>query len=349
MMMIMIEFSLLGPQRCNLAIFKVMDQFNVCNLVPRDRPISFQHLASAIEVHEEIVKRMFRLAFGINLFKEEPKGYVAHTSLSSALPKMSGWLKFLYRQDICDAMLSWPDAMSSYDEPKKPGSIPFNLGNGHDKLFFDVMQEEDGMSMFTEAMKSVEAGRDEGHILHGYDWATLGEGPIVDLGGGDGHVSIPIAKEYPELRVIIQDLEANREHAANLIPTELKHRFSFQAQDFFRPQSCTTGAKVFFMRHIMHDWPDEDAVRILQQLVPEVEKGAKIIICDRLPNTSGPRSTSFETLVQWLDILMWTILGAKERSAQQWTELLKKTDRRLRILNLRLPIGSEDAMIEVGF
>src|ERR1700761_5603056 len=231
-----------------------MDQFNVYHLVPRNGSISFEELASATKVHPEIAERVFHMAFGINLFKEEPKGHVAHTSLSTALPMLSGWLKFNYRRDICDAMLSWPDAMLLYDEPIKSGSILFNVGNSHNKLFFDIMQEEDGMTMFADAMKSSEAGQEAGHFVYGFDWASLGEGPVVDLGGSNGYISIPIAKEYPKLKIIIQDLEANREHAAKLIPADLKERITFQVQDFFQPQGVKTGAKAFFMREIIHDW-----------------------------------------------------------------------------------------------
>jgi 6-hydroxytryprostatin B O-methyltransferase len=326
-----------------------MDHFNVSHLVPKSGSISFEELAGKMKVHPEIVKRVFRSAFGINLFKEAPKGHVAHTSLSTTLPMLSGWLKFTYRSDICEAMLNWPDAMLQYDEPMKPGSIPYHIGNRHDKAFFDVMREEDGMTMFADAMKSSEAGRDAGHFLDGFDWASIGEGPIVDLGGGNGHIAIPIAAKYPELKIIIQDLEVNRQHAEELIPAELKSRILFQVQDFFQPQTVKTGAKAFFLRHIIHDWPDEDASRILKHLVPEVENGAKIFISDRVPGFTGPRPTYFDSMVHWLDLLMWTILGAKERRVEQWTKLLEMTDARLKILSLIIPAGTEFAMIEIGF
>lgn len=41
----------------------------------------------------------------------------------------------------------------------------------------------------------------------GYDWSQLPAGSkIVDVGGGIGHVSLTIAKHYPHLRVVNQDL-----------------------------------------------------------------------------------------------------------------------------------------------
>lgn len=326
-----------------------MDRFDVYELVPRNGSIPFEELAGKMKVHPEIVKRIFRMASGINLFKEEPKGQVAHTSLSTALPMLSPWIKLVCRRDFSDAYASWPDAMLLYDEPKKPGSNPFNFANGYEKSLFGVMQDEDGMALFTEAMKSVEEGQDAGHFVHGFDWAGLDEGPVVDLGGGNGHISIPIAKAHPRLRIIIQDVEVNKEHAAKLIPAELRDRITFQVQDFFQPQTTNTGAKVFFMRHIIHDWPDEDAARILQQLIPELEKGAKVFICDRAPTSAGPRLSHYEASMQCIDLLMWTLVGAQERSVEQWHRLLGRTDKRLKLLSLKVPVGSEHAMIEIGF
>jgi 6-hydroxytryprostatin B O-methyltransferase len=258
-----------------------MDHFNVHDLVPRNGSISFEELASAMKVHPEIVKRVFRLAFGMNLFKEEPRGHVAHTALTTALPMLSSWLKISYRRDVCDAFINWHKAMLLFDEPVNASAVPFKLVSDQGRSFFDILQEEDRMSTFTDAMKSTAAALALGHYVHGFDWASLGKGPVVDLGGGNGHVAIAVAKEYPKLQFIIQDLEANREHANKLLSAEvgLKDRIRFQVQDFFQPQVINTGAKVFFMPHIIHDWRDEDACRILKQLIPEIEKGAKIFIC----------------------------------------------------------------------
>lgn len=341
-----------GPERCSLALLKVMDQFNVHDLVPKGGSISFEELASKLNVHSEILRRVFRLAFANNLFKEEPKGHVAHTSLSSAIPLASGWMRLMYRNDFGNAILSWPDAMLQYDE-SKPLSIPWNVGNGHKQPFFDYLHEEQGgMEMFANAMRSSAAqtgGQESSNFLHGFDWTSLGEGPLVDLGGGSGQIGIAVAKAHPKLKVIIQDLQSNEEVANKTIPPELKDRVSFQVQDFFKAQSVSTGAKAFFMKSIMHDWPDQDASRILKQLLPEVEKGARIFVCDRVPTFTVPRPTQHEAMVQFMDILMWSVLNAKERNVEQWNKLLEMTDERLKVINFNIPVGSEFGMIEIGF
>lgn len=44
-----------------------------------------------------------------------------------------------------------------------------------------------------------------GACLADFDWAGLGDATLVDVGGGRGSLSLPIAKQQPTLKVIVQD------------------------------------------------------------------------------------------------------------------------------------------------
>lgn len=45
-----------------------------------------------------------------------------------------------------------------------------------------------------------------------YPWSNLPDGAILcDVGGGNGHISLDILKAFPQLRVIVQDLEVMKE------------------------------------------------------------------------------------------------------------------------------------------
>jgi len=50
-------------------------------------------------------------------------------------------------------------------------------------------------------------------IVIGFDWATIPNGTIVDIGGGIGTQSLIIAQEYPKLKLVIQDLPSVIEDA----------------------------------------------------------------------------------------------------------------------------------------
>jgi hypothetical protein len=67
-----------------------------------------------------------------------------------------------------------------------------------------------------------------------YPWQDLGNGTIVDMGGGNGQVIIPIAREYPLLKFIVQDLEGASEQGKRTVAEDmqLRDRIDFMTHDF---------------------------------------------------------------------------------------------------------------------
>lgn len=49
--------------------------------------------------------------------------------------------------------------------------------------------------------------------------------------------------------------------------------------DFFQPQP-TTGADVYVLRHICHNWSVENCARILRQIVPALNPNSKILLVE---------------------------------------------------------------------
>lgn len=342
-------------ERLKPIVLGVIDHFNLPDIVPQEGSISFSELSRKINVDQGILERVLRFAFAFNLFKEEPVGNIRHTALSQASALMAGWTRLMVQPYFNRSYEAWSKSMEVHSEPAKPGvrQTPFNVGNNHDMGQFDWMASQPGqMEVFTKAMHSGAVslgGGAQAIFSKGYDWASLGEGPIVDLGGGNGHISLAIAKEHPNLRIIVQDLPQNEKAFKEVIPEELKGRISYQPQDFFKPQAKDTGAKLIFMKSICHDWPDVDAARILKNLVPEVEKGTKVLIIDRVLPPPGRKANYHETMSITMDLIMWTVLAAKERNRDQWDALLKMADERLKILNIHKPLASEYGFIEAGF
>ena len=71
------------------------------------------------------------------------------------------------------------------------------------------------------------------------------------------------------------------------LPEKYRGRVRFQQHDFFTPQPIKD-ADIYFLRFILHDWPDEECISILRNLVPALKNGAKILINEMVlpePNT----------------------------------------------------------------
>lgn len=96
---------------------------------------------------------------------------------------------------------------------------------------------------------------DVSHVINNYDWASLGEVQVVDVGGSRGNVAISLTKCFPGLKVLVQDMNKVIQDAENDVPQEVKGRVSFMAHDIFSPQ--TVEADVYYLRWILHNWPDK--------------------------------------------------------------------------------------------
>jgi hypothetical protein len=101
---------------------------------------------------------------------------------------------------------------------------------------FEFFEEHpDSMSRFKDAMSFLQTfpGLENSYVLNGFDWASLGRATVVDVGGSHGLVSIDIAKKFPNLSFVVQDLPKVIEDVKAKMPVELKDRVTFMAHDFF--------------------------------------------------------------------------------------------------------------------
>jgi hypothetical protein len=83
---------------------------------------------------------------------------------------------------------------------------------------------------------------------------------MVDIAGGQGHVVAEIRQRYPHVRgrFIVQDLHSTFD-AVDSPPVGVE----FMPYDIFTPQAGR--AHVYYYRHIVHDWNDEDCGMFLRR------------------------------------------------------------------------------------
>ena len=117
------------------------------------------------------------------------------------------------------------------------------------------------------------------HLVDNFDFGSIGKGLIVDVGGSHGQVSIAIARKYPHLECIVQDLPDTIIGLESRVPEDLKDRIHGMEHDFLTPQPVRD-ADIYLLRWILHDWSDKYCIRILQCLIPALKNGAKIVIND---------------------------------------------------------------------
>ena len=104
---------------------------------------------------------------------------------------------------------------------------------------------------------------------------------------------------------------------------ECVSRVTFMPHDFFSPQ---IHEKIFFMRFIIHDWVDEDCLRLLKPIrdvIPTEAEGGRLYIADSVLDEKSER------LKYMLDLQMLTFTGAMERTEVEFDSLLRRAGFRI--------------------
>ena len=242
------------------------------------------------------------------------------------------------------------EAVERYGDSQELNESAWNVANNTELPIFRYLEgHPERAQRFAKTMAALTTtdGYHVRHLLNGYDWKSLGEATVVDVGGSTGHVSIGVAEIARQLRFVVQDLPNIVAKGEEALSADIKDRVSFQAHDFFTPQPVT--AAVYLLRFILHDYSDLYATRILKCLVPAMKPGSRLIVVDGVLPPPNTMPSSEERLIRIMDLEMMTTFNAKEREIEDWTSLFAQADPRLKLHNVIRPPGSVNSILEVVF
>jgi orsellinic acid C2-O-methyltransferase len=142
---------------------------------------------------------------------------------------------------------------------------------------------------------------------------------VIDVGGGDGRLLTGILRAYPSLRGTVFDLPRLAEGAMRQIAEAgLADRYRFVAGDFF--EAVPEGFDAYLLKHVIHDWDDARAVRILENCRRAMRPPAKLLIVEGMypPHIDGsPQSRGAAAN----DVNMLVCTGGRQRSEAEFREL----------------------------
>ncbi|KAE8340116.1 hypothetical protein BDV24DRAFT_152309 [Aspergillus arachidicola] len=138
---------------------------------------------------------------------------------------------------------------------------------------------------------------------------------LVDIGGGKGHDLARFKeKKNPAGRLILQDLS----EVIQDIQAPLAQGIEAQGYSMFDPQPIR-GAKAYYMRTVLHDWPDKQALQALQRIREAMADDSVLLINENsVPETGVPRFNAS------VDLIMMTVFSSLERTEKQWLSLLER-------------------------
>jgi len=163
------------------------------------------------------------------------------------------------------------------------------------------------------------SGRSTRAILDAYDLS--GVGTLADIGGGVGSRLAVILRRYPAIRGLLFDLPRVAEQACpRLEAAGLLDRCDIQGGDFF--ERIPEGADVYMLGHIIHDWDDARAGRILVNLSRAMSSGARLLVVEYvIPDDRKSAPADGVGLAEWLDLHMMVAAGGLERTEAEYRRL----------------------------
>lgn len=189
-------------------------------------------------------------------------------------------------------------------------AFPVQFGRG----FWDDMAANPQVSASFDTLMGARLVVDGPAIATAYPWGTLGH--LVDAGGGDGSLLIAILRAHGDLRGTVVDLPGSAARAEKAIASAgLGQRAEAKAGSFF--DALPAGAGGYLLSGILHDWSDEDCVRILRRCADAASGTGKVLVLDHISEADGD---STDTEID-LRVLCWT--GGRERTLDQVGTLAK--------------------------
>ena len=268
-------------------------------------------LASATGTHAPSLYRVLRVLASSGIFAEGDDRRIANTPLSDLLradvPGSLRDLVLLFGDET--SWRSWEGILHAV----RTGEAPFEHLYG--EKFFDYLQgHPDTAAMFDRAMASASSTTNAA-VVEAYDFSGLGT--LVDVAGGVGSALCSILSATPGLRGIVFDLPHVAERARAFIAAQgLADRCEFVGGSFF--ESVPPGGNAYFMKHILHDWGDEECARILAACRKAMGEKARLLICERIvPEGNEPSSAKLIDLH-----MLMTNHGGRERTEKEYRALL---------------------------
>ena len=197
----------------------------------------------------------------------------------------------------------------------RSGSAAFQhvFGTG----FFDhLAASPDRLVAFQQSMvarSQVEAA----DLLRAHDFS--GYRHVIDVGGGFGVTLAAILTAYPALHGTLFDRpEVTQAAQARLTAAGVHARCTVVAGDAF--DAIPRGGDLYLLSRVVHDWPDDDAVRILQSCRRAMNDDARLVLVEAVI-ADRPSDQPGAVL---MDLHMLVLGLGKERTAAEFSALLAR-------------------------
>ncbi|KAH7325685.1 hypothetical protein B0I35DRAFT_405045 [Stachybotrys elegans] len=160
-------------------------------------------------------------------------------------------------------------------------------------------------------------------VVPGYEWASLGRGTVVEVGGADGRIALEVASQCPSIQFIVQghaSTAAQAKSSSSKFDSSVSSRVQWMAHDYLEPQPTECkGAEAYLVQCSGRGWTDEYVAKVFGNVAAAMGPESKLLIADDLVPLDGASTTG------------------QGRTTDDWTQLLAMSDSRLVIARVVPP------------
>jgi hypothetical protein len=276
-------------------------------------PRSVADLAAAVSADQDTLHRLMRTLATVGVYDEEQDGRFALTPLGEGLRSdVPGSLRPLARTLTDPAV--WA-AWGHLGHSVRTGDNAFEALHGMDVWTHRQRQPEHN-AIFNANMSALSSWVADA-VASAYDFAEMSS--VVDIGGGQGVLLEAVLARHEHLTGTVFDLA----HVVAQSPTpaasrSVASRWAARSGSFF---DAVPPADCYLLKSVLHDWPDEQCVEILNVCRQGLSSGGVVLVVETLVGRPG-----HEVDAAFSDLNMLVLPGGRERTEQEYATLFEAAD-----------------------
>lgn len=274
-------------------------------LLSYPKGLHINELSKKINIEPKKLSRIMRLLATRGCYSEVDMDVFANNRLSLIMRKENPVknMMLLHVEAVAKGAsvfyetLKDPKIAYSYEPTIAPVMYAINK-NGTEGTFFDWMARNDGQrESYHTSMRALNVIMGSLAVLTHFPFEKYST--VVDVGGGIGAFSLPLAKMHKNVKITIHDLPEALVQARGIWARECpealaEKRVEFEDLNFFE-QVPVKGKDVYYLRNIIHDWPDHESALILTNLRKALGPNSRVLIHDYVLRQLSRKQAVVET------------------------------------------------------
>jgi len=275
-------------------------------------PQRAEAVAREIGSEPDATYRLMRALSALGVLNEAANGEFSLTAMGECLlPDRPGSFDALARLNNSPCMAG---AYAEIVHSVRTGQSGFDKHHGKG-LFAWLSENPAEERLFGQAMSTF-SGMEVALVLDAYDFSRVRH--VVDVGGGHGMLVSRVLGAAPDARATLFDRPEVLAQAKATFDPKLRGRCEIIGGDFF--ELVPPGGDLYLLKHILHDWDDTQALRILRAVSKAMTPGAKLLVMEQ-----GIQPPGVPNPGKIMDVIMLMLLeGGRERTPTQHAALFEQ-------------------------